>query len=94
MNVKENFSLLDFTKKNLFQFIGLLVLVLNMWLAYQLAPLVGRIQALEVRAGGIEDDLMGLPVIVNRFVVVESKVVEMDKKIDRIETKVDHLLTK
>lgn len=91
MNDKQDLSLVDFVKRNAFQIFGLLVVAGNVWIAYQLAPLVGRVSAIEVRAANIENRLNVDEQYIPRFVASEQKVSDMKEAIDRIESLLDRV---
>lgn len=91
MNGKEVGSVFQFVKRNVFQILGLLVLAGNVWIAYQLSPVVARIGALEVRATAMENRVNVDEQYIPRFLSMEAVVNSIDKRLGRIESLLDRI---
>ena len=77
-------------KENLFQVIGFLMILANLWLAYQLAPTANKVLIAEVRLSTVE-------AAINSFVPrteLEVSMESIEGRLDRIEKKVDEILSR
>ena len=91
MNGQEDTTVLGFIKKNLFPLISLLVVVGNVWIAYQLSPVLARIGQVEVRATALETRMNVDEAYIPRFISIESLLPQMDKRLERIESLLDRV---
>lgn len=91
MNDKQSLSISDFLKKNLFAIISFLVVAGNVWIAYQLSPVVARIGQIEARAAALETRANIGEQYIPRFLSMEATMNGMDKRLERIENLLDRV---
>lgn len=73
------------------QAIGLIVLILNLWLASKLTPLAEGISLLNQRVLAIEVRNIRVEELIERFLKAEGNLENMDNRLERIENKLDKI---
>lgn len=71
---------------------GVLVALLNVWIASRIAPLGQDIAVVQTHVSALENTLEDRPELLERFVIVETEVKGLSKKVDSIESKIDRLI--
>lgn len=74
--------------------VGVVVLILNLWLAVKLAPLAQNLSSLTDRVSAIEVSRSNTQPLIERFYKLEEHTDAIDQSLNRIETKLDKLDTK
>lgn len=86
-NKKENqFNIREFIQDNAFQISTIIVVVLNIWLTTELAPLVKSVELLDQRVNALEeiDALTG-----REYDVLLNRLDRINNRLNRIENKLD-----
>lgn len=99
--MKEN-SVVQFLSKNSLALavhaVGVVVLILNLWLAVKLAPLAQDLDNVTTRVDAIEVSRSNTQPLVERFYKLEehttsidNSLIKIDHKLDKLEEKIDRL---
>jgi len=83
-NSVSNSTIFQLAKENIFQLLGVLAVVFNLWLAYKLAPIATTVELNASRVAAIE----------KLNPITEREFSEITRRLDRIETKIDNSLSK
>ena len=76
------------------QIVGVVVVLINLFIASKLAPLAQDLAILANRVEAAEVELSRRQDYIDRFLVIEGEVKEMNSRLGRIENKIDVLIQK
>ncbi len=82
-----NNTYLSFLRENIFQILGFAMLVGNLWLASQLAPLASDLRVLSTRVLAVEqaqDDALSKAEFNAHLAGIKEQIIEINKKLDRL----------
>lgn len=83
---KNQFNIKTFIKDNAFQISAIVVVVLNLWLAAKLSPLVQSVELLNQRVEALED----VDAITGReYGALQDRLDRIDRRLGRIESKLN-----
>ena len=71
---------------------GLVVVILNLWVASKLSPLALDISKINGKVNAIEESLKDRPALVERFIQLEERDKELINKVNNIDKRIDILI--
>lgn len=86
-NEEENITVRSFLQKYVFSIIGIVVVILNLWLATKLTPLATDIAQLSGQVRAIETHISTEGDIPERIVRIETLLTEINNKLEKIDNR-------
>lgn len=92
MNGKIKKFIGGFTLQTILTISGVVIVLVNLYISSQLAPLVQNINALSSRVSAIEERNVNVDPLIPRFVVVEEKVRQIAEDIKEIKVNIKEII--